>query len=222
MIQLQNITKLYKMGETTVTALDDVSLTINDGEFVAIVGPSGSGKSTLLHILSTLDRPTSGKIFWDDKDLTKLSDKKLAAFRNKKIGFVFQQFHLLAKTTVLENILLPTMYNNESNDECEKRAKEIAEDLGLTDRLFHTPAQLSGGQQQRVAIARALINNPDVIIADEPTGNLDSKSGEQILTILKDLNKKKKITLVIVTHDLDIAKRAARTVVVKDGKIVKN
>lgn len=220
MIKLLGVSKTYKMGGELVHALDNVSLEIKDGEFAAVIGPSGCGKSTLLHILSTLDRPTSGKILWDKNDLTKFNDKELAKLRNEKVGFVFQQFHLLPKTTVLENILLPTMYSPLKEDHFLETAREIAKELGLENRLLHTPAQLSGGQQQRVAIARALINNPTIILADEPTGNLDSKSGKQIIDILKSLNKKKKLTLVIVTHDLTIAKNTERIIKMKDGKII--
>lgn len=221
-IKVRGVSKIYQMGDTKVKALDDVSLEIENGEFIALVGPSGSGKSTLLHVLGGLDRPSSGEIIWEGKNLGKISDKELAAFRNQKIGFVFQQFHLLAKTSVLENTLLPTMYNCQNDRECHQRALQILDDLGLSSRLDHTPAQLSGGQQQRVAIARALINSPQVIFADEPTGNLDSKSGQQIMKILKDLNTKKGITLIIVTHDLELAQQAKRVIQMKDGKIVKD
>jgi len=218
MIKLNGVSKTYQMGETTVFALDNVSLKIKRGEFVAIIGPSGSGKSTLLHVIGGLDRPSKGKVIWEGKDISQLSDKNLALFRNQKIGFVFQQFHLLPKTNVLENVLLPAMYAPSDSNTLE-RARKILQELSLLDRIDHTPAQLSGGQQQRVAIARALINQPKVILADEPTGNLDSRSGEQILKILKGLNQKG-ITIIVVTHDPRIAKRAERVIRIKDGRIV--
>lgn len=220
MIKLKNVSKTYRMGEEIIRALDNINLTIQEGEFVALVGASGSGKSTLLHVLGGLDRPTKGKITWDGEDLGKMSDQELARFRNQKIGFVFQQFHLLPKTSVLENTLLPAMYNIKNKHLRNKQAKEILGKLDLSDRLTHTPAQLSGGQQQRVAIARALINQPKAIFADEPTGNLDSKSGEQILKVLETLNKKDRITLIIVTHDLILAQKAKRVIQIKDGKII--
>ncbi len=223
MLKLTNVSKVYQVGDEEVRALDKVSLEIKKGEFVAIIGASGSGKSTLLHVLGALDRPSGGKITWQGKRLNKMSDKALASFRNRQIGFVFQQFHLLPRTSVLENTLLPTMYlpSEENNRDHSQRAKKILEELSLSDRLDHTPGQLSGGQQQRVAIARALINNPKIILADEPTGNLDSKSGDQILKILEDLNKKG-LTVIVVTHDTDIAKKAKRQIIIKDGKIIKD
>jgi len=222
-LKLTNVSKVYQVGDEEVRALDKVSLEIKKGEFVAIIGASGSGKSTLLHVLGALDRPSGGKITWQGKRLNKMSDKALASFRNRQIGFVFQQFHLLPRTSVLENTLLPTMYlpSEENNRDHSQRAKKILEELSLSDRLDHTPGQLSGGQQQRVAIARALINNPKIILADEPTGNLDSKSGDQILKILEDLNKKG-LTVIVVTHDTDIAKKAKRQIIIKDGKIIKD
>ena len=223
MLKLTNVSKVYQVGDEEVRALDKVSLEIKKGEFVAIIGASGSGKSTLLHVLGALDRPSGGKITWQGKRLNKMSDKALVSFRNRQIGFVFQQFHLLPRTSVLENTLLPTMYlpSEENNRDHSQRAKKILEELSLSDRLDHTPGQLSGGQQQRVAIARALINNPKIILADEPTGNLDSKSGDQILKILEDLNKKG-LTVIVVTHDTDIAKKAKRQIIIKDGKIIKD
>jgi len=207
------------MGETTVRALDGVSLEIKKGESVSIIGKSGSGKSTLLHVLGGLDRPSEGEISWSGEKLSDLSDRELASLRNQKIGFVFQQFHLLPKTSVLENVLLPTMYSPIENG-FHKRAKKILEQLGLAERTDHTRAELSGGQQQRVAIARALINQPEFILADEPTGNLDSKSGEKIIQTLKRLNEKEKITLIIVTHDKELAKVTDRIITIKDGKII--
>lgn len=221
MIKLKSISKRYQMGDSLVVhALNDINLEIKKGELTAIVGASGSGKSTLLHIIGGLDRPDEGKVVWEGEEIFKLNDRQLADFRNRKIGFVFQQFHLLPKTSVLENTLLPTMYSQCRSEKCEQRAIDILNKLGLGDRLNHHPNQLSGGQQQRVAIARSLINQPEVIFTDEPTGNLDSKSGMQIAQVLKNLNNQEKITVVIVTHDLDLAGEARRIIKMKDGKII--
>ena len=222
MITLKSVSKIYQMGNVRVKALDNVSLKIKPGEFVAIIGSSGSGKSTLLHILGRLDRPTEGKVIWENKDLSQMSDEELALFRNQEIGFVFQQFHLLPRITVLENVLLPATYApNKEIQEAKERAIKILTMLGLEKRLDHTPNQLSGGEQQRVAIARALVNNPRAILADEPTGNLDSKTGRQIMAILKKLNRDQGITLIVVTHDSSIAKEARRVIEIKDGKLAK-
>jgi len=220
MITLNSVSKIYQMGETQVKALNYVSLKLDPGEFAAIIGSSGSGKSTLLHILGGLDRPTRGKVVWENKDLSQMSDEELALFRNQEIGFVFQQFHLLPRITVLENVLLPATYApNKEIQEAKERAIKILKMLGLGKRLNHTPNQLSGGEQQRSAIARALINNPRAILADEPTGNLDSKTGRQIITILRKLNREQGITLIVVTHDPGIAREAERIIEIKDGKI---
>lgn len=220
LIQLTNVTKSYKLGEDIVVdALRGVDIEIATGEFVAIVGPSGSGKSTLMHIIGILDKPTQGKVFLEGKDISKLSEEDLAALRNKHIGFVFQAFNLLPKTSALDNVELPLVYSGIPLGKRIEEAKKELINVGLGDRLNHTPAQLSGGQQQRVAIARALINKPSLILADEPTGNLDSKSGEEIMDLLKNLNKKGN-TIVLVTHDMDIAKNAKRIVVIRDGKII--
>lgn len=220
MIKLANVSKSYQMGKTKVVALDNVNLEIKDGEFLVILGPSGSGKSTLLHIASGLDRPDSGQVIWNNKNIADFSDKKLAQLRNKKIGFVFQQFYLLKKATVLENILLPTYYSPQQKSTAllQKKAKKILKKVDLEDRIDHTPNQLSGGEQQRVAIARALINDPEIIFTDEPTGNLDSKTGKQILNIFKQLNDDG-ITIIAVTHDQLAAKYATRMVTIKDGRI---
>jgi putative ABC transport system ATP-binding protein len=211
------------MGETKVIALNNVSMKIDKGEFLVILGPSGSGKSTLMHIASGLDRPDTGQVIWDKKNIAEFSNKKLAQLRNKRIGFVFQQFHLLKKANVLENVLLPIQYSNHeiTKDDLKLKAKEILKKVNLADRIEHTPNQLSGGEQQRVAIARALINDPEIIFTDEPTGNLDSKTGKQILEILKQLNQER-ITIIAVTHDPQAAQYATRKIKIIDGKIDKN
>jgi len=223
MIQLKNVSKSYQMGETKVIALENADMKINQGEFLVILGPSGSGKSTLMHIASGLDRPDTGQVIWDNKNIAEFSNQKLAQLRNKKIGFVFQQFHLLKKANVLENVLLPTQYSNHeiTKDDLKLKAKEILKKVGLADRIEHNPNQLSGGEQQRVAIARALINDPEIIFTDEPTGNLDSKTGKQILEILKQLNQEG-ITIIAVTHDPQAARYATRKIKIIDGKINNN
>ena len=218
-IDLKGISKKYEMGEEEFYALKDVSLKINKGEFVAIVGPSGSGKSTLMHIIGLLDKPTSGEVYLEGKKTHNLSEVAQANLRNKHIGFIFQTFNLLSRTSALENVEMPLIYSGVSRSQREQRAIEALQIVGLKDKLQNKPSQLSGGQQQRVAIARALVNNPSLILADEPTGNLDSKSGEEILSLLDKLNKKGN-TIVVVTHDSDIAKRAKRIITIKDGKIV--
>jgi len=221
LIKLENVYKIYQMGDTFLNALDDVTLNINDGEFVAIVGPSGSGKSTLMNILGCLDTPTKGKYFFEGRDVSKLSDNELAAIRNRSIGFIFQNFNLLPKLTALENVELPLMYAGKNSSFRRKRAMELLEAVGLRERMHHKPKELSGGQQQRVAIARALSADPPIILGDEPTGNLDTKSGREILEILKNLHANGK-TVVLITHDLSIARQAQRNVHIQDGKIVKD
>ncbi len=217
MIEIENITKVYQMGETEVRALDGVSLKIEDGEWVAITGPSGSGKSTLMAILGCLDSPTSGSYVLDGIDVAKMRDDQLASVRNKKIGFVFQQFNLLSRTSALENVALPLLYatGNHQRD----RATAALAAVGLSDRLGHRPNELSGGQQQRVAIARALVTEPSIVLADEPTGNLDSKTGKEIMTLFSELHRTRGITVIFVTHDPAIAANAQRMIHIQDGMI---
>jgi putative ABC transport system ATP-binding protein len=218
-IKLEDVKKYYQLGDETVKALDGINVNIGMGEFVAIVGPSGSGKSTLMHTIGLLDTPSEGKIFLQEQDVSTLSADERAKLRNKHIGFVFQAFNLLPKTTSLDNVALPLIYSGITNGKRLESAKKALETVGLPDRLYHFPSQLSGGQQQRVAIARALVNNPDLILADEPTGNLDSKSGIDILNLLKKLNGEGH-TIVLVTHDLKIASSAKRIIEMIDGKVV--
>jgi putative ABC transport system ATP-binding protein len=220
-IWIDDLHKIYKMGENEVHALRGVSLTVQSGEIIAIMGPSGSGKSTLMNILGCLDQPTWGLYALDGKDVSKMTDDDLAAVRNKKVGFVFQSFNLLARTSALDNVMLPLVYAGMSARDRRTRAKEVLESVGLGDRLDHTPNELSGGQQQRVAIARALVNRPAIILADEPTGNLDSKSGREVMAILQRLNREIGITIVLVTHDPHISKYARRAIHIFDGKVLK-
>lgn len=218
-VNVIDVKKIYRMGDIEVAALGGVSINIKKGEFVSIMGPSGCGKSTLMHILGCLDRPTSGHVHLDDFDIDKLDDNSLAEIRNKKVGFVFQTFNLLPKLNAIENVELPLIYFGMGFDERRKRAGELLDLVGLSERKFHKPSELSGGQSQRVAIARALANNPSIILADEPTGNLDSKSGEEIIKLFNDLNNKG-ITLIIVTHDQDIASQCKRIIRLKDGLLL--
>lgn len=222
MITLKNVYKEYKLDGEIFTALKNINLQIKEGEFTAIVGPSGCGKSTLMHLIGLLDIPTRGKISMLGKDASKLSDTELSKLRNEFIGFVFQQFNLINKLTVLENILLPTIYNRRKLDfDPKKRASELMIRFDIETKATSYPNKLSGGQQQRVAIARALINNPKLILADEPTGNLDSKTGDKIISLLTELNEKDKITVVLVTHDNSISQKAKRQIKMLDGEIVK-
>jgi len=216
-IKIQNISKIYKTGDENTVAVDGIDLTVKKGEFVAIMGASGSGKSTLMHILGLLDKPSSGKYFLAGEDVSKLNSGKQAKIRNQEIGFVFQQFNLLPRTTVLDNVLLPTIYGQVPN--ARERAREIIENVGLGDRMMHRSNQLSGGQIQRVAVARALITDPTIILADEPTGNLDTKKSREIMNLFQEINEQGK-TLVIITHETDIAKYAKRIIMLTDGKIV--
>jgi putative ABC transport system ATP-binding protein len=218
-IRLENVTKIYDLGEVKVQALRGVSLEVGRGEFVAIMGASGSGKSTLMNIIGCLDRPTRGTYFLDGVDVSGMSKNELARIRNGKLGFVFQQYNLLARTSALENVELPTVYAGISPAEREKRAREALERVGLADREEHYPSQLSGGQQQRVAIARALVNHPRIVLADEPTGNLDSRTSVEIMDILQRLNEEEGLTVVIVTHEADIANYAKRAIEFRDGRI---
>ena len=218
MIEIDNITKVYPMGQTEVRALDGVSLKIADGEWVAITGPSGSGKSTLMAIIGCLDAPTGGVYRLDELDVAQMRDDELAAVRNKKIGFVFQQFNLLARTSALENVELPLLYASVNHR--REKAKAALEAVGLGDRIRHRPNELSGGEQQRVAIARALVTEPSIILADEPTGNLDSKTGAEIVSLFSELHRTRSITLIFVTHDPAIAANAQRVIHLKDGVVV--
>jgi putative ABC transport system ATP-binding protein len=220
-IWIQDLHKIYKMGENEVHALRGVSLAIRRGEILAIMGPSGSGKSTLMNILGCLDQPTWGTYTLAGKDVSKMQDDELAIVRNKQVGFVFQSFNLLARTTALDNVLLPLVYAGKSTRERRKRAAEVLEQVGLGNRMDHTPNELSGGQQQRVAIARALVNRPAIILADEPTGNLDSKSGMEVMAILQNLNRDLGITVLLVTHDPHISHYARRVIHLFDGKVLR-
>lgn len=221
LIQLENVKKIYKVGETQVNALIDLSYNINEGDFLAIMGPSGSGKSTLMNIVGCLDKPTEGKYFLEGEEVSTFDKNKLARIRNKKIGFVFQTFNLLARTTAMENTELPLLYSSMSKKEMRELASKSLSIVGLEGREFHRTNQLSGGEQQRVAIARALVNNPSLILADEPTGNLDTKTGKEIMDIFKRLNQEKNITIILVTHEPELAQIARRRMHLRDGQIIK-
>jgi len=219
MINLSNITKNYHMGEMDITVLAGITLSIKPGELIAVMGPSGSGKSTLMNIIGCLDRPTSGVYRFEDREISTLSDDELASVRNVKIGFVFQTFNLLQRLSALKNVEVPLIYSGVPARTRKERAVPMLERVGLAERIYHKPTELSGGQQQRVAIARALVNNPQLLLADEPTGNLDSRSGEEILNILTGLNKQG-VTIVIVTHDQNVASRCKRNIHLRDGQII--
>ena len=218
MINVDSVHKSYDLGETTVHALRGISFSIEKGEFISIMGPSGSGKSTLMNIVGCLDSPTEGTYLLNQRNVGHLDEEQLAGIRNEEIGFIFQQFHLLPRCTALENVALPLKYASVKRTEQLSRAEEVLNKVGLSDRLHHKPNELSGGQQQRVAIARALVNSPSIIFADEPTGNLDSKTGREVLEIFKELNENGQ-TIVVITHERDIAKQSHRTITIKDGEI---
>ncbi|MCJ7789794.1 MAG: ABC transporter ATP-binding protein [Candidatus Atribacteria bacterium] len=218
MLEIKKITKVYKMGEVLVNALRGISFHIDKGQFVAIMGPSGSGKSTLMHIIGCLDHPSEGSFIMDGEDISKVNDNKLAEIRNKKIGFVFQQFNLLNRVNILNNVEVPLIYAGVNSKKRKKLAEQVLENVGLSNRLKHRPNEISGGEKQRAAIARALVNNPLIILADEPTGNLDSKNGEEIMKIFNKLHQEGH-TIIIVTHELEVAKYAQRIIHLHDGLI---
>jgi putative ABC transport system ATP-binding protein len=221
LIQMEDINRTYKVGETQVRALREFSLSIQKGELLAVMGPSGSGKSTLMNIIGCLDKPTSGKYFLDGQEVSKLNKNQLARIRNKKIGFVFQNFNLLARTTALENTELPLLYSDISAKKTRELALKALAQVGLAGRELHKTNQLSGGEMQRVAIARALVNSPSLLLADEPTGNLDTKTGNEIMAVVEKLNKENNITVILVTHDPEVAEISRKTIFLRDGLIEK-
>lgn len=220
LIKLENVSKVYRLGDTEFSALSDIHLELQRGEMTAIVGVSGSGKSTLMNIMGCLDRCTSGRYFFSGQDVSNVSESALADIRNKSIGFVFQSFFLLARSTALQNVMLPLFYRGTTRLEAEEMAMQMLDKVGMKHLAQHKPNQLSGGQQQRVAIARALVGQPDVILADEPTGALDSQTGNEVMTLFRDLSEKEGRTIIIITHDMEISRRCERIVLIKDGRIV--
>jgi putative ABC transport system ATP-binding protein len=220
MIELGNVTKIYRMGETEIRALNGINLNVKKGDFLSLVGPSGSGKSTLLNIIGCIDTPSSGEVFFDGEDISRLKDRALTKIRLHKIGFIFQQFYLIPTLNAMENIELPMKEAKVPREERRKRTKDVLINVGLAKRERHYPNQLSGGEQQRVAIARSLANSPSVLLADEPTGEIDSETSEKIVALLKKLNSEEGVTLLVVTHDQKVAKHADRMVIIEDGKIV--
>ena len=220
MFELKDVWKIYRMKGVETQALRGVNVFVRKGEYVAILGPSGSGKSTLMHIMGCLDTPTRGKVFVEGKEVSKLTDDELAMIRREKIGFVFQAYNLISGLTALENVALPMRFAGHGRNESLKKAKELLKKVGLEKRMNHKPNEMSGGEQQRVAIARALVNDPDAILADEPTGNLDSKSGREIFELLETLHRKMGKTIIVVTHDINLARRAHREIRIRDGKII--
>ncbi len=219
-IKLDNVWKIYNPGTAEIGALRGANLEIYPNRFVSIIGPSGSGKSTLLHIVGCLDIPAKGRVFLSGQDISKVTENELAQIRGKKIGFVFQQFNIMQNLSALENVMLPMVFFGTSYSERQLRAKKLLAMVGLEDRMTHKPAEMSGGEQQRVAIARSLANNPDVLLADEPTGNLDSRTGEKVMNIFKTLHKKEKKTIIVITHDHDVAHYGERIVRIKDGQVI--
>ncbi len=221
LIELKDVWKTYHLGDNVLDVLKNVNVQINKGEFVTIIGPSGSGKSTLMNQVGVLDLPSKGEIFLEGKNISVLSESDLAQLRGRKIGFIFQQFNLIPTLTALENVVLPAIFQEISEEERLKKAKELLKMVDLGDRMHHRPNELSGGQQQRVAIARALINDPEIILADEPTGNLDSKSGQQVMHMLANLHTKNNKTIILVTHDIELVKYSEKTIYLKDGEVIK-
>lgn len=221
-IDVRNVWKIYKMGKVEVPALRGLDLEVGEKEFLAIMGPSGSGKSTAMNIIGCLDTPTKGDVYLEGKNIAKMSESALAMVRGRIIGFIFQHFNLIPSLTALENVMLPMMFQDVPEKKKRERAIELLKLVGLEARMNHRPSELSGGEQQRVAIARALANNPDIVLADEPTGNLDSKTGEKIMQLLVDLHEKEKKTIIVITHDADIAAYADRRLILKDGKLIKD
>ena len=218
LIKVKNLKKQFQIGSEIVNAIKDISFEVNAGEFISIMGPSGSGKTTLMNIIGCLDTPTSGEYHLDDSEVSLLDDDELAAIRNRKIGFVFQSFHLLTRNTALKNVMLPLTYAGYDKSEATEKAKSVLDKVGLDDRINHKPNELSGGQQQRVAIARALVNKPSIVFADEPTGNLDTKTGEEIMNLFKELHRNGQ-TIIVITHENEIADQTERIITVKDGLI---